>query len=864
MSADYDVSKAYKRIENELIDSMMRNLSRHRAEELKEGFNWEQWQAVQLKELERYRLENADRFTEDFKDIHNTVSNAFWGSYTDGETKEEAKILEQVLKGKLTDGGRGVNQQFFGVNSKRVNALVDATKADFTRGEHALLRTANDQYRKIIFNAQMYSATGATYEQAVDMATKDFLKNGIQCITYKNGAKHNIQSYSRMAIKTGQKRAYLMGEGNANDKYGIHTVRVNKRTDACPYCVGWLGKVLVDDVYSGGTLEEAQKLGVPTLSEAMDMGFLHPNCKDVYSLYIEGVSRPADPYTKEEIQKIADNYNADEALRMAEDMQDSYDRMAKYSLDPVNQARYQARADAWGERVDLIKDKLPITPIAPVMPEPEPPKMKVLTAETADGKTISMKQLSGQTTGKAVPFEKKINPTLAQYQDQIKVLEKAKATDDVMKPLLEKALIKAEENLNKVKASGATKQKIGGASTQKSAIEKKIKVIDTKAEIKALEQAKQDAFNNKLVNMPYDHSYSNIWQKPVKESEFATYEPKIPAKIQYFTDKIDEWKTKGVASYGKTQAEVDAKVADLQVQLNTTLEYQAKGAQYKAKVDALDDAIKKAEEALANKEDELLKLQHPKQWKQKHASANIGGQIDQARRDNALWAKDPKEADNALRAKTGEVWRNASKVEKDAIYEYTVSFNKFNEPLRGIEYGTNAYKGVGNTTLNPKGNGKFLNAMTDIIEKSTYDQDMWFQRGVRFNGMDKFFNVPESLLRSGTQKELENALLDKVVTEYGFMSMGSAKGQGFSGNIVLNIFAPKGTKMMYAEPFSGFGHGSGRAWDGIASQSYFGGEFETILQQNTQFKITKVERTRGTLYVDLDIIGQDTPQRWVK
>lgn len=384
MPADYDVSQAYKRIENELIDSMMRNLDRHRAEELKEGLNWEQWQVVQLKELERYRLENLDKFTDDFKDIHKKVDNAFWGSYQDGETKEEAKILEQVLKGKVTEGGRGVNQQFFGVNSRRVNALVDATKADFTRGEHALLRTANDQYRKIIFNAQMYSATGATYEQAVDMATKDFLKNGIQCITYKNGAKHNIQSYSRMAVKTGQKRAYLMGEGNANDKYGIHTVRVNKRTDACPYCVGWLGKVLVDDVYSGGTLEEAQKLGVPTLSEAMDMGFLHPNCKDVYSLYIEGVSRPADPYTKEEIQKIADNYNADEALRRAEDMQDSYDRMAKYSLDPVNQARYQARADAWGERVDVLKAGKPAPPIEPPKVEPpvvEPPKAVEFTAD---------------------------------------------------------------------------------------------------------------------------------------------------------------------------------------------------------------------------------------------------------------------------------------------------------------------------------------------------------------------------------------------------------------------------------------------------------------------------------------------------
>lgn len=33
--SDYDIGKAFEEIENELIDSMMRNFSRHRAEEEK-------------------------------------------------------------------------------------------------------------------------------------------------------------------------------------------------------------------------------------------------------------------------------------------------------------------------------------------------------------------------------------------------------------------------------------------------------------------------------------------------------------------------------------------------------------------------------------------------------------------------------------------------------------------------------------------------------------------------------------------------------------------------------------------------------------------------------------------------------------
>jgi hypothetical protein len=39
------------------------------------------------------------------------------------------------------------------------------------------------------------------------------------------------------------------------------------------------------------------------------------------------------------------------------------------------------------------------------------------------------------------------------------------------------------------------------------------------------------------------------------------------------------------------------------------------------------------------------------------------------------------------------------------------------------------------------------------------------------------------------------------MTDEGFVSCGSARGQGFSGYI-FNIYCPKGTKMLYAEPFT--------------------------------------------------------------
>lgn len=49
--SDYDIGKAFEKIENELIASMIRNLSRHRAEESKLGIEWSQWQVEQLNAL---------------------------------------------------------------------------------------------------------------------------------------------------------------------------------------------------------------------------------------------------------------------------------------------------------------------------------------------------------------------------------------------------------------------------------------------------------------------------------------------------------------------------------------------------------------------------------------------------------------------------------------------------------------------------------------------------------------------------------------------------------------------------------------------------------------------------------------------
>lgn len=339
-------------------------------------------------------------------------------------------------------------------------------------------------------------------------------------------------------------------------------------------------------------------------------------------------------------------------------------------------------------------------------------------------------------------------------------------------------------------------------------------------------------------------TYSGIWKEDVTLADYEAKKAGIAAKKAWYQDQIDHLD----AHLDDLESWEKPKLAKYKQYLDDLNEFETQGkiyAQYAAEY-----------KAAAKKVKDLTPV-----------GDTFGPDAYiQARKDSAVWAKSGKEADSVLRGTTEDVWKNATRAEKDAAYDYTRSYHKYNEPLRGIEYGNNTYKGVGNTDLNAgyQNNGKNLNALTDIIEKSALPQDQWFQRGCQYSGMDKFFACDENLLRYGTQNELEQALLGKTVTEYGFMSMGSAKGQGFSGSILMNIYAPSGTKALYVEPFSAFGHGAGHGWDGISKQSSFGGELETLLQQNTDFRITKVERKSGTLYFDLEIIAQNEPQRWIK
>ena len=347
---EYDITEAFRRIENELIASMIRNMDRHRAEEDKEGLLWSQWQVEQLKALENYKVKNQKKYAKQFQDLNKRIEELIRIANETGNMEQEIEILEAIKNGfrGYRKASGTMQAEFFKMNERKLEALIQATMADMQKAETAILRMVNDKYRSAIYNAQVYANTGAgNYEKAVDMATKDMLAAGLNCVQYANGARHTLADYADMAIRTASKRAYLQGEGTKRQEWGISTVIVNKRGNPCPKCLPFCGKILIDDVWSGGSRKDGD---YPLMSYAIECGLYHPRCKDVHTTYFPGISTADDTWTKKELEAIGIKSKQEAERQYAKRQADRYHRMATYSIDPDNKKEYKHKAKVWNEK----------------------------------------------------------------------------------------------------------------------------------------------------------------------------------------------------------------------------------------------------------------------------------------------------------------------------------------------------------------------------------------------------------------------------------------------------------------------------------------------------------------------------------
>lgn len=319
----YALREIFVEMELELMASLRRNFINHKMEEQTRGFSWEMWQKAKLRNLQEYRKETTSVIYRFKKRISTAIEQVLRNHFSVGERKADIKLPQDGVNTGLPGEEPPRESQFFGMNKKKLDALIKSTKNDFENVQQAVYRKMDDVYRQTIFKTEFQLSSGAlSLGKAIDKATEDFLARGINCIAYKDKNGEilryvNIADYAEMALRTASHRATLLGEGSKRDELGVHLVFVSAHANACKLCLPWQGQILIDDVFSHPSDEyiARYKGKYKLLSDAIKAGLLHPNCRHTLATYFEGVTRlpkPQDP------KKALENYNNEQHQRKLE------------------------------------------------------------------------------------------------------------------------------------------------------------------------------------------------------------------------------------------------------------------------------------------------------------------------------------------------------------------------------------------------------------------------------------------------------------------------------------------------------------------------------------------------------------------
>lgn len=555
---------------------------------------------------------------------------------------------------------------------------------------------------------------------------------------------------------------------------------------------------------------------------------------------------------------------------------------------------------------------------------------KEIKAITHAGKTTNITHYTLEVVNDGSSFVKSIAEIKTQVESEVTAYKKAvKAANNVINaankghynllgvdtaPL--QAIVKSEGSAEISKATKVLAKEMAGAKKQlvsaySDIIEDPLKLYKEHG-LEALDKV-YNSVKSKIASWEADYHFAG-------SDKWKWFKKKVEFEINYVEQKkaYSTWKY-AQGAYKKLLAKVENKVAleNIQEDIDKALQFVSKSSKVQgiqAELQSLVNAqvldMSAINEKLVQVKKEIERLEKER-LKSLQKNLKVMGALDfdaasftQARKDAALWAKTPEEADKHIRTYFGKVWQALSEDEKQALFYYTHTYCPINEPLRGLQYYGDYAK--------LKEAQKHTAHLRSAMQKAQIPLDMWTQRGEFYNIFEHTFGIDLNAITALTQKEVKALSTDKLLAvlsksqlgtiedmvkkgmidtksaKYrqiveGFIddekrktlgaqkhigvigqdgapkSMGDSKGAGFSNKpIIYNIYMPKGTKCFYLEPFSLFGNGvCSAAWDGISTQKTFGYEAEILLQMQTKLRITKIEwnAAQGRWYVDAEVIG---------
>lgn len=339
-------------------------------------------------------------------------------------------------------------------------------------------------------------------------------------------------------------------------------------------------------------------------------------------------------------------------------------------------------------------------------------------------------------------------------------------------------------------------------------------------------------------------TYSGIWKDDITTADYATKQHSIAAKKAYYENKL------------LTTADPDA-IKKYQQYLKQLEEFETEGKK-----------LYNLQTQLAATTAKLTNLQ--KNGIISSGKAMASDAFSPERKQAAKWfdrkAGGFSSADAYFDPQAKAVHNAATGKEHHGFYTYTSGSGGHNRPLAGFEkpwiksgtgWEQQYYKGAHNVWIDFEGKGEDIRGLTTLIEKSTYPDDVWLQSGQGFGTLGGFLGVDANKLQGMTDAELQQ-FVGKSSILHQFISTAVNKGGGSMFNakpVKFNIYAPKGSEMLYASDVGAFGKG----------------ENEMILQRGGTYEITRIywgkdvtDGNKTKLFVDLDLhpeLGYDKFQQ---
>ena len=312
---DYDILTIIDDMELDFIS----RIRKHEQKYIKLGC--EDWKKMQLRELQAFKSETKDMIKEYYAAFEKGLEYNLKEEYMKAWEKD-CKRLGKVEAFNLRLEGKDPRDLFHKVNDKRMIAMIDAVKNDFRVACYSLYRQSDDIYRKLIFKATAMVNSGS-YDllTAINAANRQMLANGVQSVPYKSRETGRVirhmttRAYCEMALRTNSQRAAIMSEGMLRDYLEEYLVRVSVHQSSCPKCGVWESKILFDDVYSHGEYTEEYKK-YKRLSEAIEEGLLHPNCRHILATIDPDIDDNYGDYTYTEEDR--NRYAAEQKQRELE------------------------------------------------------------------------------------------------------------------------------------------------------------------------------------------------------------------------------------------------------------------------------------------------------------------------------------------------------------------------------------------------------------------------------------------------------------------------------------------------------------------------------------------------------------------